>query len=254
MKHTVIALFDDSESARKAAQSLKARGFDDAAVQVTSDGEPADAEVSISPAVEIESGPLTGLMHRLSALFGVDEPHLAHYEEAVRQGGRLVRVDAADEAQATAARDGLLAAGAVNIDDRVEQWQQAGWREHAARAEAGESAARARAAGVVLHRQEVSIGGVRVYGHVEVVAFDELADDFRAHYEARYAAQGAPYTEFDPAYRYGHALAADPRYEGRGWDEIEPRARSEWEQRHPQSAWEQFKSAAQHAWEQATGR
>ena len=81
MKHTVIALFDNAEDAHKAAEALKARQFDASAVHVQ-DGESIDAQ-PIPPAAEIESGPLTGLLHRLSFLFGVEEPHLVHYEEAV---------------------------------------------------------------------------------------------------------------------------------------------------------------------------
>jgi hypothetical protein len=104
----------------------------------------------------------------------------------------------------------------------------------------------------VVHRQEVSIQGVRVYGHVVVVPFEDLAEDFRADYQARYAAQGSTYEDFDPAYRYGHALASDTRFDGRNWDEIETEARAEWERRHPQSGWERFKSAVRHAWARAT--
>ena len=251
MKHTVIALFDNAEDAQKAAEALKARGFDASAVHVTRGGESVDAEV-IPPAAEIESGPLSGLLHRLSLLFGVQEPHVAHYEEAVRRGGSVVQVDASDEAQAAAARDALLAVGAVNINDRVAEWQRAGWRSPAAGAEATRSTPAAGSPGGVVHRQEISIGGVRVYGHVVVAAFDDLADDFRADYEAQYAVPGTTYDDFDPAYRYGHALASDTRYDGRSWDEIEPDARAEWERRHPQSAWERFKSAVRHAWEHAT--
>ncbi|NRF65441.1 hypothetical protein HLB44_00440 [Aquincola sp. S2] len=127
MKHTVIGLFDRSADARSAAEVLKGRGFDASAVNVAQDGESPDAE-AIPPAAEIESGPLTGLLHRVSALFGVEDPHIAHYEEAVRRGGSIVRIDASDEVQAAAARDTLLELGAVNIDDRVEEWQRAGWR------------------------------------------------------------------------------------------------------------------------------
>jgi len=250
VKHTVIALFDKEEDAQKAADALKARGFDASAVHVTQGSESVDAEV-IPPAAKIESGPLTGLLHRLSLLVGVEEPHLAHYEEGVRRGGSVVQVDASDEAQTAAARDMLLATGAVNIDDRVEEWQQAGWRSSAASAEAAGSTPTASSPGSVVHRQEVSIGGVRVYGHVVVVAFDDLADDFRTDYEGHYAAHGATYDDFDPAYRYGHALASDIRYDGRSWDEIEPGARAEWERRYPQSAWERFKRAVRYAWERA---
>lgn len=253
MKHTVIALFDKAEDAHKAAEALKARGFDASAVHVTRDDESSEDEV-ISPAIEIESGPLTGLLHRLSVLFGVKEPHLAHYQEAVRRGGSVVHADTYDEAQAAAARDTLLAMGAVNIEDRVEEWQQAGWRGPATGAEAAPSASAADSPGRVVHRQEVSIGGVRVYGHVVVVPFDDLADDFRADYEAHYAVQGGSFEDFDAAYRYGHTLASDSRYDGRTWDEMEPEVRVEWERRHPQGAWERFKSAVRYAWQRATGQ
>lgn len=253
MKHTVIALFDKAEDAHKAAEALKAHAFDPSAVHVTRRDESPEDEV-ISPAIEIESGPLTGLLHRLSVLFGVKEPHLAHYQEAVRRGGSVVQADAYDEAQAEAARDTLLAMGAVNLEDRVEEWQQAGWRSPAASAEAAVPASAAGSPGRVVHRQEVSIGGVRVYGHVASVPFDELAVDFRADYEVRYAVQGGAFEDFDPAYRYGHALASDARYDGRTWDEMEPEARVEWERRHPQSAWERFKGAVRYAWQRATGQ
>lgn len=253
MKHTVIALFDKAADAQKAAEALKARGFNESAVHVTRGTESVDTEV-IPPAAEIESGPLTGLLHRLSVLFGVEEPHLAHYGEAIRRGGSFVQVDASDEAQAAAARDTLLAMGAVNIDDRLEEWQQTGWRSPAAGAEAAGPTPAVDGPRGVVHRQEVSIGGVRVYGHVVVAAFDDLADVFRADYETQYAAHCAAYDDFDPAYRYGHALASETRYDGRSWDEIEPEARAEWERRHPQSAWERFKRAVRHAWERATGQ
>jgi hypothetical protein len=247
VKHTVIAIFDKAEDAQKGAQALRTRGFDAAAVHVTAGGESAEDEV-ISPSLEIEDGPLTGLLHRLAVLFRVEEPHLAHYEEAVRRGGTVVQADAHDEAQAAAARDTLLAMGAVNIDDRVEEWQREGWRGPAPGGEAIPAAPGVEGTRRVVHRQEVSIGGVRVYGHVVVVPFDELADDFRTHYQTHHASQGAGFEDFDAAYRYGHAVASDSRYEGRDWDEIEPEARVEWERRHPASAWDRFQDAVRHAW------
>jgi len=250
VKHTVIALFDKAEDARKAAETLKVGNFDASAVHVVQGSESVDAQV-IPPAAEIESGPLSGLLHRLSLLFGVEEPHLVHYEEAVRRGGRVVQVDAVDESQAAAARDALLAMGAANIDDRIAEWERAGWRSPAVGTEAAGSSAENRPSGLV-HRQEVSIGGVRVYGHVAVVEFDQIAEELRAHYDA-YAIEGMTYDDFDPAYRYGHALAADTRFDRRDWDGMEPDARVEWERRHPQSAWERFKGAVRHAWERTRG-
>jgi hypothetical protein len=105
-----------------------------------------------------------------------------------------------------------------------------------------------------VHRQEVSIGGVRVYGHAPASAFEEFADEFRSDYETHYAALGGTYDDYDAAYRYGHALAMDSRYEASVWADIAVAARDEWERRHPQSAWERYKRAVQHAWERATRR
>jgi hypothetical protein len=256
VKHTVVGLFDSAEHARQAAQALQARGFDASAVHVTQSRETGEAEAGeaeVPPAAQIEGGPLSGLMHRMAALFGVEEPHLTHYEEAVRRGGTVVQADAADETQAATARDALLAAGAVNLDDRVEEWQRAGWGASGDE-RAAETIPTAGGPGVLVHRREISLGGVRVYGHVTVLAFDDLADEFRADYASRYAGAATSYDEFDPAYRYGHALAADGRFSGRNWDEIEADARAEWERRHPQNAWQRFKGAVRHAWERAARR
>ena len=244
VKHTVIAVFDHAAQARQASDDLRGR-FGQAAVHV-SEGSEAFDTAPLPAAVAFEGGPASGLLHRLALLLNVEEPHVAHYEEAMRRGGTVVTVDAADQAQATTARDALLAAGAVNIDDRVEQWQQTGWNAAGAGVQTNPPGG---TAGVVMHRQEVSIDGVRVYGVSSVRAFDAFADEFRADHATRYAAGGAGYDEFEPAYRYGHALASDARSSGRDWVDIENDARADWEQQRPESAWERYQSAIRHAWE-----
>ena len=248
MKHTVIAVFDQAAEADKAARSLQDQGFDRAAVHVEPDAEQGvgqhadrDADAPVVPAAAaLEGGPASGLLHRLALLFNVEEPHVAHYAEAVNRGAAVVRVDAADGLQATAARDALLALGAVNIEDRIEAWRQTGWQ-------GATRVAAAPSAGALVHRQEVSIGGVRVYSHAAAYVFEDHVDEFRRDHAARHA--GASYDEFDPAYRQGHRLATDSRYAGRSWAQIEAEARAEWEQQHPQGAWDRYKAAVRHAWE-----
>ena len=247
MQHIVIALFDQEAQARSAAESLVRQGFERASVQLTGASGDPHAHEPLPPAAAIEGGPASGLLHRLAVLFGVDdEPHVVHYEEAVRRGGSLVKVEVDGEARATAARDALLALGAVNIDDRVEEWRQAGWDDTKRTAPA--------VRGVAVHRQEVSIGGVRVYGQTAVHAFDDDAAAFRADFDSRYAPQGGRWDEFDPAYRFGHGLAAKSRYRDLDWDAIEPEVRLDWERQHPTHPWERFKRAVQHAWETASRR
>jgi hypothetical protein len=261
VKHIVIALFDRAEEAQRAADGLTAQGFSPSAVHLTRTGESAEME-PLPAAARIEGGPATGLLHRLAMLFGTEEPHVGHYVEAVRRGGHVVQVDAADEAEATAARDALLANGAVDIDDRVQEWQQAGpggagaqavvARPADAAAGAPATAAGASATGGargVVHREEISIGGVRVYGPPAGSAFEDFAADFRADHETRYANAGATYEDFEPAYRYGHALATDARHGSRHWGDLEAEARAGWERRYPQRAWERYASAVKHGWE-----
>lgn len=247
MKHIVVALFDQAAEARKAADALAGQGFDRSTVQITNPPDDPYAQEPLPPAAEIEGGPASGLLHRLAVLFGVDdEPHIVHYEEAVRRGGSIVKVEVDGEARATAARDALLALGAANIDDRVEAWRQAGWDDTGRQAPA--------VRGIAVHRQEVSIGGVRVYGQTAVHAFEDDAAAFRSDFETRYARAGGIWDEFDPAYRFGHGLATDSRYRDIDWNAIEPDARRDWEQRHPASPWERFKSAVRHGWETASNR
>jgi len=262
VKHTVIALFDSAEAAQSALQNLRNRGFAQASVHSGSGAADPDAH-PLPAASEIEGGPASGLLHRLAVLFGVsDEPHIDHYEEAVRRGGSLVHVEAHDEAQATAARDALLALGAANIDDRVDQWQQRGWRARSASARDGATGNASVTSTqapetpsdrpLVTHRHEVSIGGVRVYGHTPGSTFESYAGAYRADHAARFAGRGPSYEEFEPAYRHGHALAEEMRYRGRNWDEIAGEVRGDWEQRHPSHPWETFKDAVRHAWERVT--
>jgi hypothetical protein len=73
-------------------------------------------------------------------------------------------------------------------------------------------------------------------------------DRFRTHFER--SGYGADYDVYRPGYRYGYELGRDDRYRGRTWDEIEPEARREWEQRGERGTWDRFRDAIRHAWEE----
>jgi uncharacterized protein (TIGR02271 family) len=59
---------------------------------------------------------------------------------------------------------------------------------------------------------------------------------------------------FRPAYEFANELAADKRYHGRSWEQIEPEARRSFEQRHPGSTWEQMKDAVRRGWDRTTSK
>jgi hypothetical protein len=84
----------------------------------------------------------------------------------------------------------------------------------------------------------------------------EYEDDFRTHYESKYAATGASYEEYEEAYRYGATAGRDERFHRRDWDDsVETELRHDWEERSPLGAetWERFKLAVRHGWDRVTG-
>lgn len=98
-----------------------------------------------------------------------------------------------------------------------------------------------------LRSTEVEVERLPAAGPSETTA-DSLYHD---HFKNTFAASGATYDEYAPAYAYGAGLKGDARFVGRDWQAIEPEVRSDWEQKHPGSAWERFKHAVQHAWHKA---
>ncbi len=82
--------------------------------------------------------------------------------------------------------------------------------------------------------------------------FDD--SDFRADFDKRYAASGASYDTYQPAYRYGYDIASDPRYQGRSFDEVESDLRTDYGRRYPNSKWEEMKDAIRSGWDKMTGK
>jgi uncharacterized protein (TIGR02271 family) len=80
----------------------------------------------------------------------------------------------------------------------------------------------------------------------DVDRFD--ASQYRDHYESSRTDDDYDFDSYQPAYRFGSELRTDERYGGSDWNEVEPRARSTWEERNP-GTWERFKNAVKHAWD-----
>jgi hypothetical protein len=81
--------------------------------------------------------------------------------------------------------------------------------------------------------------------------FDPEYPAYRSHYSTNLADSGQPYSYYMPAYRFGHTLRSDTRYQGRDWNMIEADAHRDWEVDHP-GTWERVKNAVRHAWEDLT--
>lgn len=79
-------------------------------------------------------------------------------------------------------------------------------------------------------------------------------DDYRRDWQANYAASGGRYEDYQPAYEYGARMAADPRYKGRSWDQVENDMRSDWGRQYPNSTWDRMKASVHYGWDRVTGK
>jgi uncharacterized protein (TIGR02271 family) len=81
-----------------------------------------------------------------------------------------------------------------------------------------------------------------------------IDDDFRSHFTNYYGTTGDTYDDYAPAYRYGYDMASDPRYQGRGFSEVESDLRTDYARRYPTSTWEKIKDSVRYGWDKVTGR
>jgi hypothetical protein len=66
---------------------------------------------------------------------GVPREHAAYYAEGVRRGGTILTVTTTEGEGADRAASIMKAHGAVDIDERVARWREAGWTEYNPEAE-----------------------------------------------------------------------------------------------------------------------
>jgi uncharacterized protein (TIGR02271 family) len=83
--------------------------------------------------------------------------------------------------------------------------------------------------------------------------FEDYEAQFQQHCRSGIAGRGLVYEHQAPAYRYGYALAIDPRYRGRDWAAVETDARQQWEEHH-QGSWAEAKDAVRYAWDTVRGQ
>jgi hypothetical protein len=154
MTHTLVGAFDSFAEANGAVEQLVQAGIARTGIQVHSrdpynesaDNEPSgiDSFTTAGDAVSADNrtssgvrdhggeGVMERIEHFFSNLFGGGErpAEVEHYHEAVRRGGTLLTVDVDDEAQLETVKAVLEDSGAVDIDDRLAQWQSAGYVGH----------------------------------------------------------------------------------------------------------------------------
>lgn len=136
MTQTIVGVFDTFQEANNAVENLVQAGFARSSMDVHAQSMDSDV-MDRSDSVGLGSQPSDrqdeGVMARIEQFFqnlfgGDDRPQeVMHYQEAVRRGGALLTVDVVDDTQMDTVRAVLEGAGAVDIDERVTQWQSTGY-------------------------------------------------------------------------------------------------------------------------------
>lgn len=166
MAITLVGLFDRSDEAQEARRKIAKEGIADNKINVRTSESPgsyADSESSKDH---------RGFFARLFGLGEKDE-RAGHYAEAIRRGSCAVTVSAENEAQADRVSDILEDCGAIDIDQRIEQWRSSGYTGYdplAAPYTPQQIAQEQQSLGVVqeelkIGKRKVDTGGVRVQRH-----------------------------------------------------------------------------------------
>jgi hypothetical protein len=210
------------------------------------------------------AGGVTGGLIGALVDMGVPEETAQYYAEGVRRGGHLITIRTADH-MTDRAVEILNRHNPTDINERASQWRQEGWTGFDPDSESYRTTAeRDRRTGfegthdvdeddLRYQRTDMDTGlegtgtgeGYQTTDYSDFTTYD---DRFRNHFQSSYTTDHT-YEQYQPAYRYGYDLATDERYMRRNWDEIEPEARTRWDERNP-GTWEQFKSAVRHAYEE----
>ena len=102
----------------------------------------------------------------------------------------------------------------------------------------------------VQHRDRAAVGAGTPGGALG--RWEDEAPRYRSRWQERYGTTGGRWEDYEPAYRYGYELRSRPEYRGRGWDEVEPDLRRDWERRYPNTPWDRTREAVRETWEEAT--
>ena len=281
MAHTLAAVFAQRDMAEHARQDLITAGLPSANIRLHDAGSDTGAAAEEARRDDGDSL-LDSVKHFFSDLFGNHaDRHV--YAEAVRRGHIVLTLEDASDADIQRATDIVERYAPIDIDAHAEHWRAGGWQgapqqdrptmhqgagmQSASGASsqqgsgghpgAASTASQQFAGGPPPSDTDVETGAgatVRHYPSADNLPGTSYDDEqyYRSHWSSQYAASGARFADYDPAYRYGHSMASSDSYRGQSWEQVEPELRSNWEHTYPQSAWDDFKAAVRHGWQRIT--
>lgn len=278
---TIMAIYDELEDAYQTIETLRDAGIDRSNISlVTSDPDkeyaPYFQEAGVARDEPVEGvlaggaiGGITGLLLGLGALAipgigpvvaagplvsglvgagigatgggligalakaGIPEDEAGYYLEGIRRGGTLVAVTVMNY-QADDVTQILKNSNPIDLNKRGEFWRNKGWTGFNPAEYAADS-----------------LEDENTFDDRQLEENDRQRH-FYTHFDQTYAGRGYDYQHYAPAYRFGHLLADDLRYQDRPWQDIEPVVRERWERDHAgDRPWQEVKDAIRHAWEEA---
>jgi uncharacterized protein (TIGR02271 family) len=129
---TVVALFETEAEAQRAVERLTSIGVPRGRISL--DREDSDSAQRVTADSSARSPTSSGEDVGFFAwLFGYDDERRddsverSYYGEAVNRGHRVVAVDVEDDSQFAAIAEVLEENGAIDIDERAQQWRSEGW-------------------------------------------------------------------------------------------------------------------------------
>jgi len=264
---TLVATFQDYSAAKRAARELENLGIPNGSVNVHSNQKTAGAgSVDRESAGESHSG----FIGWWKDTFGSGDDYSNDrrgYEQHLESGRAILRATVSD-ALIDAAVNTLNRNGALEIQHN----QQSGMGQ-----ESGGT-------------RSVPRGGVRVYSQNEPLVQTGMratglsprppapnvmsggagtpgagtlageataglnSQDFTPEYGRKFEQTYRTEPGFDAmgsAFDYGHRTAADTRFRGRSWDEVENDIRTDWEKNNPKSEWNRDRDAVRQGWDKA---
>ncbi|MCW7540828.1 YsnF/AvaK domain-containing protein [Aquabacterium sp. A7-Y] len=178
MRQTVVGVFDRYAAAQQAANALASRGIDPDCIHVTGPaGQERGADLN-----DDDTGVVGHIRHFFAELFGPDdEREVGQYADAVRNGAAVVKVDVEDEPRIDLAREALLDAGAVDIEEHAALRRGAASGAVAASKVGRSATVQEDVIPVVkeeleVGKRSVSSGGVRVYARTLETPVQETLD------------------------------------------------------------------------------
>lgn len=132
MSSVLIGMFENQSAALQARTRLLAAGFPESDVELSAGSSVSSGSSGASPdssAEREQEGPIARFFR---SLFGDDEDdrrsaYSETYGEAMRRGNCAVTVTATDDADIDRAERLLNECGAIDIDERSQQWRSEGW-------------------------------------------------------------------------------------------------------------------------------